>query len=87
MKVLLIGSGGVGEAIAVIAKKRDPGSQWLEQMVLADYDAKRAIAVGQQLGDADRFPAEQVDANNADAVLSLIKIYPRPDHERVRPPI
>ena len=75
MRVLLIGSGGVGEAIAVIAEKRDPGSQWLEQMVLADYDGKRAIAVSQKLGDADRFPAEQVDANNADAVIALIKKY------------
>ncbi len=37
MKVLLIGSGGVGEAIAVIAQKRDPDSRWLEKMVLADY--------------------------------------------------
>ena len=44
-------------------------------MVLADYDAKRAIAVGQKLGDADRFPAEQVDANNAAAVIALIKKY------------
>ena len=32
MKVLLIGVGGVGEAIAVIAKDRP----WLEKMVLAD---------------------------------------------------
>jgi saccharopine dehydrogenase (NAD+, L-lysine-forming) len=34
MKVLLIGVGGVGEAIAAIAKPR----AWMEQMVLADYN-------------------------------------------------
>ena len=37
MKVLLIGVGGVGEAIAVIAQDKP----WLEKMVLADYNLKR----------------------------------------------
>ena len=41
MKVLLIGVGGVGEAIAAIAKPR----AWMEQMVLADYNVKRAEEV------------------------------------------
>ena len=36
MKVLLVGVGGVGEAIAVIAKDRP----WMEQMVLADYNLR-----------------------------------------------
>ena len=38
MKVLLIGVGGVGEAIAAIAKERP----WVEQIVLADYNQARA---------------------------------------------
>ena len=41
MKVLLVGVGGVGEAIAAIAKPR----AWMEQMVLADYNVKRAREV------------------------------------------
>ena len=41
MKVLLVGVGGVGEAIAVIAKDRP----WLEQMVLADYNLRRVKEV------------------------------------------
>jgi saccharopine dehydrogenase (NAD+, L-lysine-forming) len=41
MKVLLVGVGGVGEAIAVIAAKRP----WLELMVLADYNKARAEEV------------------------------------------
>lgn len=38
MKVLLVGTGGVGEAIAIAAK----GRPFLERMVLADYDLDRA---------------------------------------------
>ena len=46
MKVLLVGAGGVGEAIATIVKPRE----WLEQMVLADYNVKRAREVQKKLG-------------------------------------
>ena len=42
MKVLLVGTGGVGEAMAVIINRYDPGRKWLEQMVLADYDVERS---------------------------------------------
>ncbi len=42
MNVLLVGTGGVGEAIAVIASRRDPKGQWLNTMVLADYSLSRA---------------------------------------------
>ena len=41
MKVLLVGVGGVGEAIAVMADKHP----WLEKMVLADYNKARAEEV------------------------------------------
>ena len=59
MKVLLVGVGGVGEAIAAIAKHR----QWMELMVLADYNTKRAEEVQKKLGDARRFPVEFIDAS------------------------
>jgi len=68
MRVLLIGVGGVGEAIALIAEHRDPDSQWLEQMVLADYDLSRALEVQQKLIEGTRFPAEQVDAGDPESV-------------------
>jgi saccharopine dehydrogenase-like NADP-dependent oxidoreductase len=45
MKVLLIGTGGVGEAIAAIAKKQP----WVEQVVLADYNLARAREVQAKL--------------------------------------
>ena len=47
MKVLLVGTGGVGEAIASIAK----GQAWMEQMVLTDYNRERLKEV-QQRADA-----------------------------------
>ena len=45
MKVLLVGAGGVGSAIASIASKKDLAAEWLEQMVVCDYNADRAKEV------------------------------------------
>ena len=42
MKALVVGTGGVGQSIAAIAKRRDPKGEWLQQMIMADYDGKRA---------------------------------------------
>jgi saccharopine dehydrogenase (NAD+, L-lysine forming) len=70
MKALIVGSGGVGESIAAIAKRRDPKGAWLEKMVLADYSLDRAKAVSAKLNDP-RFPAEQVDAGKPDEVAAL----------------
>ena len=69
MKVLCVGVGGVGEAIAAIAKPRP----WVEQVVLADYNLGRAQEVQAKLGDPARFPAEQVDANHQDQIAALAK--------------
>src|SRR4030095_6510917 len=71
MRVLLVGAGGVGEAIAAIAKPR----QWIELMVLADYNLKRAEEVQKKLGDTDRFPVEFVDASKQEQIESLAKKY------------
>ena len=60
MKVLLIGVGGVGEAIAVVAQNRP----WLEKMVLADYNLERLHTVQKRLGSPDKFPIEQIDARD-----------------------
>jgi saccharopine dehydrogenase (NAD+, L-lysine-forming) len=71
MKVLLIGVGGVGEAIAAIVKPRP----WLKQMVLADYNLERACEVQKKLGDAQRFPVEAVDAGNQGMIEALARKY------------
>ncbi len=71
MKVLLVGVGGVGEAIAAIAKPR----KWMELMVLADYNVKRAEEVQNKLGDKDRFPVEFIDASKQENIEELAKKY------------
>jgi len=71
MKVLLVGVGGVGEAIAAIAKERP----WVEQIVLADYNKARAEEVQKKLGDAKRFPAEFIDASQQENIEILAKKY------------
>ena len=71
MKILLVGVGGVGEAIAAIAKPR----KWMELMVLADYNIKRAEEVQKKLGDNNRFPVEFIDASKQENIEELAKKY------------
>ena len=69
MRVLLVGVGTVGEAIARMARDRD----WCELMVLADYDLDRATALQRELDDAARFPVERIDASDGEAVAELAR--------------
>ena len=71
MKVLLVGVGGVGEAIAAIAKPRS----WMEQIVLADYNVERAKEVQNKLGDNGRFPVEFIDASKQANIEALARQY------------
>ncbi len=71
MRVLLVGVGGVGEAIAAIAKPRE----WMKLMVLADYNIKRAEEVQKKLGDAERFPIEAINASKQESIEALAKKY------------
>ncbi|MCX7608095.1 MAG: saccharopine dehydrogenase NADP-binding domain-containing protein [Anaerolineales bacterium] len=71
MKVLLVGVGGVGEAIAVMAKERP----WVEQVVLSDYNRERLAEVQAKLGDPERFPIEWVDAGKQELVEALARKY------------
>ena len=73
MKVLLVGSGGVGEAVAAIAKRRDPKREWLHRLVLADYSLDRAREVAGKLREPERFPAERVDASRKEEIVALAK--------------
>jgi saccharopine dehydrogenase (NAD+, L-lysine-forming) len=69
MRVLLIGVGTVGEAIARMASQRD----WCEHLVLADYDLDRANALQVELGDAERFPVARIDARDSQAIAQLAR--------------
>lgn len=69
MRVLLIGTGGVGEAIAVMAGTRP----WLEKMVLADYNLTRAKEVQEKLGNLEKFPVEKLDAGDVTQVVEIAR--------------
>ncbi len=76
LKVLLVGVGTVGEAIARLSA----GTAWLDRMVLADYDLERARLIQARLGggpaDAPattRFPAAFVDAGRPELVAQLAR--------------
>ena len=69
MRVLLVGVGGVGEAVARIARDRP----WLERMVLADYDAERAQEVFEKLGKPGNMVVERLDASDREAIVSLAR--------------
>jgi saccharopine dehydrogenase (NAD+, L-lysine forming) len=63
MRVLLVGAGGVGGAAAAIAVRRD----FVERLVVADYDLDKARAVVERLGDP-RLVAVRLDASDEAAV-------------------
>jgi len=73
MRILLVGSGGVGDAFARIAARRD----FFETVVVSDYDRTRAertvAAVTGGGGTERRFVAAQVDASSAGAVTALAR--------------
>jgi saccharopine dehydrogenase-like NADP-dependent oxidoreductase len=62
MRILVVGAGGVGTAIARIAARRH-----FADLVMADYDLGRA-----QYAAGDRFAAVQIDARDQAAVTSLL---------------
>jgi len=68
MRVLTIGAGGVGGAVAAIARRRS----FIEHMTLADVDAQRAAAVAGRMGDDARFGSAQVDAADEAQLAELI---------------
>ncbi|HTR51788.1 MAG TPA: saccharopine dehydrogenase NADP-binding domain-containing protein, partial [Kofleriaceae bacterium] len=68
MRVLVVGTGGVGSAVGPIARRRD----FFERIVFADLDPARPRALVDRLAD-DRFGAAQVDASDAAAIAELAR--------------
>ncbi len=76
MRILLVGAGGVGNAIAKIAARRT----FFETMVVCDYDLARAEATiawieakhGEQ---GSRFIAARIDASDPDDVTAVAKAH------------
>jgi len=73
VRILVVGTGGVGSAFAAIAARRS----FFEHCALADYDHARPAAVVSSVDDG-RFSAHRIDASSRDAVVDLIR-ETRPD--------
>ncbi len=77
MRILLVGAGGVGDAIAKLAAERD----FYELFVVSDYDVSRAERtlewIANRNGDevASKFLAVKIDASNAAGVAATAKEY------------
>jgi saccharopine dehydrogenase-like NADP-dependent oxidoreductase len=63
MRILLVGAGGVGSAIARIAARRS-----FAELLVADYDQDRAIRAA-----GPEFTAVQIDARDEQAVTELLR--------------
>jgi len=68
MRLLVVGTGGVGSAFAAIARRRT----FFETCALSDYDAARSQAVVDGLDDG-RFSAHRIDASSTEDVARLIR--------------
>ena len=77
MRILLVGAGGVGNAIAKIAAERD----FFEVMVVSDYDLSRAESVVEWIrrrhGDdiAAKFLVSKIDASSAENVADVAREF------------
>src|SRR4051812_17735383 len=68
MQILVVGTGGVGAAVAAVARRRD----FFERITFADLDPARPQALVDRVGD-DRFASAQVDASDQASVASLAR--------------
>jgi saccharopine dehydrogenase-like NADP-dependent oxidoreductase len=69
MRILVVGAGGVGSAVAAIARRRD----FFETLVLADLDGARAQAALDRVGRPERMEARAVDASDTAAIVALAR--------------
>lgn len=74
MRILVVGTGGVGSAFAAIAQRRP----FAEHVTLADLDPARPQAIVDQLGEPGRFAAARIDASDEQALTELM-LTARPD--------
>ena len=75
MRMMLVGAGAVGESILKIINVRDAKKEWLEFVLVCDYDENRAAEVASALGDGHRFASHKVNATDIAEMTALIKEY------------
>ena len=71
MRILVVGSGGVGSAFAPIVARRD----FWEHVVFADIDESRAQRIVDRYGSDSRFSAAKVDATDAAQVAEVARAH------------
>ncbi len=71
MKVLLIGAGTVGEAIARLSA----GKPWLKRMIVADYDLDRASRAAALAGGDPVYTAVRIDASDRRQIVDLVRAH------------
>jgi saccharopine dehydrogenase (NAD+, L-lysine forming) len=69
VRILVVGAGGVGSAVAAVAARRS----FFEHMTLADLDPARAQRAVDPIGEADRFSVAQVDASDVGSLVELAR--------------
>jgi saccharopine dehydrogenase-like NADP-dependent oxidoreductase len=74
VRILLIGAGGVGDAIVKISADRN----FFEKLIVSDYDIQRAEKSVDWVKEhspkaADKFQTAQIDASDSDQVAALAK--------------
>jgi saccharopine dehydrogenase (NAD+, L-lysine-forming) len=69
VRVLLVGSGGVGSAIVSVAARRS----FLEHMTVTDIEGRRAARAVAVTGGDERFSACSLDASDAGAIVELAR--------------
>jgi saccharopine dehydrogenase-like NADP-dependent oxidoreductase len=69
VRILIVGAGGVGTAIAAVAQRRS----FFEHMTVADIDADRAARAVAGLGEPDRFSSSRVDASDQANIVELAR--------------
>ncbi len=67
MRILVVGTGGVGSAFAQIARRRS----FFEHCALADYDLRRPEQLVAELDDG-RFSGHAIDASSKESIIALI---------------
>lgn len=74
MRMMLAGSGAVGECIVKMLCERDPQREWFEFCLLCDIDLQRAEEVKEHLSD-DRFACAYMDATQKEEIKELIRKF------------
>jgi len=69
VRILIVGAGGVGAAMASIAARRD----FFDHLVLADVDLARATRAAARSGDPGRITATRVDAGDRADIVALAR--------------